>query len=127
MTSSSKQQAVARRQLAPFFYRGDGKTWFRVLGGLKQIDTSEGGNVWAVNYYNVVFRYDGISSWQHVAGRALDQVSSGYCGVWGIVDGNVFNKPFTYGDELTAGGEWVHVSYATGSVNMVWIASGTLF
>ena len=124
MTPSSKQQAVARRQLAPFFYRGDGKTWFRVPGGLKHIDTSDGGNVWAVNVANEVYRYDGISRWQHNSG-GLHHISSGYCGVWGTVNGMVFYRTLTSGDEDTAGGRWDFISRTT--PYMVWIASGNGF
>ena len=99
--------------------KGDGENWAVVSGGLVQIEASKNDNVWAVNCHNDVYRYNGIN-WTMTNGK-LQQITSGASGVWGSTSGNVYYRPYTYGDQETTGGSWQQISV---SPPMKWVASG---
>ena len=85
------------QKLRLFFHRQTGstgnnvgKSWTRISGGLKQIDSGPYGVVYGVNKNNDIFCRTGISNynpkgtgWQHIGGK-LKYISCGDVGCWGV-------------------------------------------
>ena len=97
------------------------KNWTRRPGNNAELDVSNGGNIWAVNRRDEIWRYR-RGSWVKVGGAGI-HITVGDSGVWHVNRaGRVYYRWYTYNDQDTDGDGWVEVS---SSPRMKWLASGT--